>query len=53
MNHNTKMEFNDREIIEVLERKVKPVGTGSHVIIPKKYLKRTVKIVILKEGFFE
>ena len=47
------MEFPDKDIVEVLERKVKPIGTGSHVIIPKKYLKRTVKIVILKEGFFE
>jgi len=48
-----KMEFADKDIVEILNRPVRKVGTGCHVIVPKKYLNKTVKIVVLKEGFFE
>jgi len=38
---------------EVVEREVKPTGNGAHVYVPKKWLKRTVKVVRVPDGLPE
>ena len=34
---------------EIIERRVSKFGTGSHVVVPKEYLGKKVKIIIEKE----
>ena len=47
---------NKKEIViafngsEILERKASKFGTGAHVIIPKEYVGKDVKILIEKGG---
>ena len=43
----------DVDVEDMLEREVKKIGTGCHVILPRRYLGRKAKILILKkDGFF-
>ena len=37
------------EIVEVLERDVKPIGSGAMVLVPKKYIGKRVYVLIAKE----
>lgn len=45
------MEINE-DVEDMLERTVKKIGTGCHIILPRRYLGRKAKILVLKEEKF-
>jgi putative transposon-encoded protein len=45
---NKKMTFRD-EIENIIESKVKKIGTGAMVLIPKKYINQEVYVLVKKK----
>ena len=49
LNNSDSVSVTISNVVEVIDTHVKPNGNGSHVTVPKKYLGRKVKLVILEE----
>ena len=49
MDNDNELTIKLNEFEAVITATVKPHGNGSHVTVPKKYLGKKVKVVILKE----
>jgi len=41
------------DVEDMLERDVKAFGTGCHVVLPRRYLGRKVKILVISNKFFK
>lgn len=50
MTRKVKLSIEIDDIDEILNREVKYTGNGAYVGIPKEYIKRSVKVLILKES---
>ena len=41
------------DVEDMLEREVKAFGTSCHIVLPRRYLGRKVKILVLSNRFFK